>query len=226
MRFARLLPTWRQGFLTLAAFVVVSAAVWSIMLDARGKAQGALVPSWFELWERCRVAIEDRQPLNTFGLVPSVAEKDPTDTERPDRTMEWRAMNGGRFVIRESEMDTGNGTLRSCNIAPLDWRTPLTREEAARLTYAFLEQRSALLTKGTHEAREPAALFGVTSSGFGPLKRNAVGCLVVSVIFSAPEDAWFKAVTAEQESNCDGGPPLLPEDPASSGAQSPTASSR
>jgi len=210
----------------LAAFVVVTAAVWSVILDARGKAQAALVPSWFELWERCRVAIEDRQPLNTFGLVPSASQNDPTIFDRGDRTRQWRTLNGSRFIIRESEMETGNGSVRECAIALFDWRKPLTREEAARLTYAFLEQRSALLAKGTHEERDPGELVGVTSSAFGPLKQNAADCPVISVILSAPEDGLFRALSSEQSLKCDGGPALLPEEPASSSDQSPTASSR
>lgn len=195
----------------LATFLIVSAGSWAWLMTAKARDDAALVPAWFDLWERCRTSIEERLPLNTSGLVPAIVEVDPASrgVGEEDRLQRWSPVNIDRFVIEETEKDTNAGSLRACQVILADWRKPLSRVEMARLTYAFLEQRSALMVKGTHEARDPSPLFGVTSSGFGPTTSNAASCPVISVTFSTPKDGWFRSMTAEQGLHCDGGPSLL-----------------
>lgn len=196
----------------LCSFVVVLAVALTGLLATRLQADGALVPSWLDLWERCRVSIESRQPLDLSGLALTVTADDPTySMTQSSRSRFWRAVEGGRFVIAESEDDSRTGSVRRCDVQLADWRRPLSKQEMERLMYAFLERRNALLVAGTHVAKETTPLDRMITSNFGPKLPNSAGCPVISVVWAIPEDGIFRATTGEQGLFCDGGQPMLPD---------------
>ena len=196
--------SWRQAFLLLASFVVVLAVSLSALATNAAREDAALVPAWFELWERCRVAIEVRQPINITGLIPTVMAA-PSDLEQS-----WAPLAGGPFILTERHRTGPAGTTRSCELKLGDAKKSLSAVGLARITFAFAQQRSLLMNKRSHKSWDSGELSGITTLGFGPIDPDPAGCMVVSVLFAAPEDRWFNTVTGEQPASCNGGPPLAP----------------
>jgi len=81
-----------------------------------------------------------------------------------------------------------------------DWRHPLSKLEISRLLYAFVEERSALLAMGSHQARELLIPLGagLTWSSFGPVASDPNGCTVISFAIADPKIGSFKSITGEQ----------------------------
>src|SRR5512140_2654436 len=82
-------PTWRQGCLMLATFVLVSALSLSFLLVAKARDDSALVSSWFDMFERCRASVETREPLSMLNLLPSNAAVDPIRIAGAVRARMW-----------------------------------------------------------------------------------------------------------------------------------------
>ena len=177
------LPNWRQGFLMLATFVVVLTGMLGWQFAAKARSEEQLVASWLGLLDRCRVAIETRQPLDTRTLATPVIEPDPL-WSHADRSKVWSPIFGARFIIREVENDTSAGnSVRGCDVIVADWRKPLNRAEIAFLSFAFLQERSRLTATQEYEPRDPLpSIRGLTSLGFGPVKPNPVGCSTIFVL--------------------------------------------
>jgi hypothetical protein len=203
-------PSWREAFFLLLSFTAVSAVTWSHLLSGWVRDHSGLADSWFELWERCRVSVETRAPLNTTGLQPVAIVESPTQTTPDARRILGRP--GERFAIEEREYETGTGNLvsRACGVVFQDWGRPVTDGESAVLLAAFMRQRSELLADGTHEVRDPTTIHGLISAGFGPIVLNPSGCRVIAGFFINSEAATFNSMVGEQalHSRC-GGPSLL-----------------
>ncbi len=210
-RFAlSLKPSWRQGVLMLATFIVGSAALYTFLFVTKAQEDAALVPAWFDMFQRCQTAIETRQPLFMLGLLSGLVPADPLETARPGRTKMWAPLaSHGRFAVEEHEDDTQSGALRTCSVVLADWRRPLTRLEIERLTYAFLENENDRLLKGGYEAHTPSPLPGIVSAGFRSLAPNPAGCPVVSAMFATPAEGEFRTSVGEEGGSCQGGASLM-----------------
>ncbi|MEQ1899329.1 MAG: hypothetical protein ABL866_01205 [Devosia sp.] len=206
---ARLMPGWRLAFLMLLTFFLVLAASWSVLLAGKWRENRELVSTWLGLFDRCRVSIETRQPLEISGLVAISPEPDPLASNRDEHLEYWHPATGGRFMIRESGT-LESDSLRICEVTLENWRKPLSRNEIAQLAYAFLEVRGRLTALLTHEPRDLIpSVPGIVSVGFGPVEPNAVGCPVISLIMENAEASTFSVMTGEQGAHCRGRPPLL-----------------
>ena len=192
----------------LATFTIGSAALYTFLFLSKARDDAALTSNWFDMFERCRAAIETREPLQMFGLVAG-GEIDPLRNAAATQTKMWTPLTGGRFAILEREDPGQGGAFRTCEVVPADWRVPLSRIEMERLTFIFLEQRNALIAKGTHEPRDPVVLPGIISAGFGPLANNPAGCRVVATIFADPKEHKLTSMVAEQPGSCSGASSLM-----------------
>ena len=197
----------------LAVFVIGSTVLWTFLLVSKARDDRTLVASWFDLFQRCRTSIESRQPLFMFSLLPSSASLDPLKTIEDRKTRLWAPLGGGRFAILEREAGDQTGALRSCEVVPSDWHGSLSRLEIERLAYTFMEQRSVLLGKGSHEAFEPSPVTGSTSAGFRTTGLNPAGCPVVTAMFAEPELGKLTVVSGEQGTVCQGGPSFMKPGP-------------
>lgn len=193
----------------LATFVVGSVLLYGGLFAVEARDDAAFVSSWFTLFNDCRLSVEERQPLSVYGLLPTVVAADPSKVSTASRSRNWGPLGGGRFAVLERETDTATGTLRACEVILSDWRKPLSRFETERLTYTFLEERTELILKGGYVAKDPEALPGTTSLGFGPVAPNAVACPVISAIFASADTGAFETITGEQGTHCDGGPSFI-----------------
>src|SRR3569623_124920 len=199
-------PTWRQGFLMLATFVLGSAALFTLLYQATPRDDAALVPAWFNLLEDCRTSLESRAPLFGLGLLPTGTQPDPLRFMGMSRTKMWAPLGGGRFAVMEHEHDTQTGVLRGCDVVLADWHRPLSRLEIDRLTFAFLEQRTRLLYQGSHAAHDIDPRADYTSAGYRSKAPNPADCQVVTAMFAEPDKGEFSVLAGEQlAGQCTGG---------------------
>jgi hypothetical protein len=194
----------------LATFLLGSAVLWTFLLVGKAKDDGALVSSWFDMFERCRASVETHEPLFMFNLLPNPALVDPLKNIDARHIKMWSPLvGGGRFAVLEREDVAASGVFRSCEVVLSDWHRPLSRLDIERLTYTFMEERSVLLAKGSHEARDPVPLTRLTSAGFRTSWPNPMGCPVVTAMFAQPELGDFRVISGEQETACSGGPSFM-----------------
>jgi hypothetical protein len=154
LRLARWLkPTWRQGFLMLATFVVGSVALYTFLFAAKSREDAALVQSWFNLVEDCRTSVESREPLFMLNVLPTGASPDPVRVIGMSRAKMWAPLGGGgRFAIMEHEDDT-----------PIRRRQRL-RSRPGRLASAAFTARNRAANFRFHRTAQP---LGVSARARG-----------------------------------------------------------
>ena len=188
-----------------AMLFVMTIAVW---LAPEAQASDKDVETWGYLSERCRMAIEQGERLDTQGLNdlgPSVWRVPPLIIEglaEPARRgyevrqHSWQQA-GSSFVVVEREYLDGR---RSCVIQLAPGVPDGTAVEEAGFVSAFLQKRQALIAAGTHEERNPDPIFS-TNLGVGPIARSASGCRIISglQIEARPgREPLFNSFSAEQ----------------------------
>lgn len=195
----------------LLTFVVIFSALIGLMMTRKVQDSRTMVASWLALVEACQHSIETHAPLTQVMLLPATVEPDPLWL-RADRSRLWSPWEGGRFIIRETEIDTTNGqALRGCQVDIADWRKPLNQTEIAVLSFAFLELRSRKIWSLEYEPRDLIPpVTNLTFLGFGPTRANPVGCSTAFTITIPDDRSSLTSHAGEQGWTCDGGPPMIP----------------
>lgn len=197
-------PSWRDAFLMLASFTMVSALVWTTLVVGASRKETDFVESWQELWNRCRVSLETSAPLDTEGLVPIKAARDPRQVKVNTHT--WGRPND-RFVLFDDDIAADGEHVRSCEIAVTDWYEPVSERQSAQIVLAFMRQRTDLLAKGKHEARDILVAPDM-QSGFALIAPNPTGCRVAALIVASAEGGFFTSLIGEIPSDCADPSPL------------------
>lgn len=196
MRFATLF------LMTIAVWLSSAAQAWEAQASDKD------IETWLRLSERCRVAIEQGERLDTQGLDdlgPSIRRVPPVTIEglaeparrgHEVRQHSWQ-QTGSSFVVVEEEYPGGR---RSCVIRLAPDVPAVTAVEEADFVSAFLHKRQALIATGTHEERNPDPILS-TNLGLGPIARSASGCRIISglQIETRPgREPFFNSFSAEQ----------------------------
>lgn len=188
-----------------ATLFVMTIAVW---LSSEAQASDKDIETWLRLSERCRMAIEQGERLDTQGLDhlgPSIRRVAPLMIEglaeparrgHEVRQHSWQ-QTGSSFVVVEEEYPGGR---RSCAIRLAPDVPAVTAVEEAGFVSAFLQKRQELIAAGTHEERNPDPILS-TNLGVGPIARSASGCRIISglQIETKPgREPFFNSFSAEQ----------------------------
>jgi hypothetical protein len=199
--------------------------IFLLGLSGGASADERLVQDWRDLWTRCRVAIENVQPLDTTGLTDlgfSIQHQPALHPEGwPEPIMpaydypehKWR-LAGSRFFVREREWPPIDGKVRrGCDIHIAEDAAQITSAEETLLADAFRAERDRLLATGEYEMQDPTPPIASTALGLRPLKPNANECRVISPLFvdTRPDmKPFFTSGTGEQAIHgiC-GGKPML-----------------
>ncbi|WP_143534710.1 hypothetical protein [Notoacmeibacter marinus] len=184
-----------------------------------------LSQDWFDLWSRCRIAIEtgtavDANGLDNLGLRTRIKAPFKVGEYIVLPGYEYEEQSWGRpgseFVIREREYPRGNGKVaRICEVSFLKDEHGLTDANLSVIVNTFTEERGRLIEMGGYEIRNPDPIFPV-AVGVGPTSKNQNNCQVISYLQSTPDlnnkDAsrFFVSGTGEQtiHNGC-AGPSLL-----------------
>lgn len=169
-----------------------------------------LVEAWFDLWSRCRIAIETRQELEVHDLLPASFLIDPSVHPYDHSGYAYRAWarDDGQFLVVEGEWTEGEQVRRVCDVVPIDGMSSLTDIEEAMIIRSFLIERWRLVVSGSHEVRNPDPVFEI-GLGVGPVVENPNGCSVISVLMIDLPSGFFESGSGEQNRSGCGGPSLL-----------------
>lgn len=173
----------------VATLFVMTIAVW-LFSEAQARdaqASDKDIETWLRLSERCRMAIEQGERLDTQGLNdlgPSIRRVAPVTIEGlaepvirgfEVRQHSWQ-QDGSSFVAVERESPGGR---RSCIVQLAPGVPAATAVEEAGFVSAFLQKRQSLIAAGAHEERDLDPIFS-TNLGVGSIARSASGCRILS----------------------------------------------
>lgn len=144
---------------------------------------------WLELWTRCRVAVEQSEPIDARGLI---SKGIGWDTGRSAEI--WHDPQS-IFELRDSR-EAGYGHFCSVRIKEGHW--PADLGELITIIGTFEDERRALVEAGLHEWR-PLDRVADYAGALGPRTRNSNNCPVIStVLVWLTREHNFISMTGEQ----------------------------
>lgn len=165
-----------------------------------------LTEDFSELFERCRIAVEQSLPLDETELRPTQVHEDHSRSWGTDTTQTGWAFESSELYIVFTVWTSRDGPTRNlCDIYLQNPDRILTESEQGQLLRHFLLRQTELIGQGAHEIdRRLSPTPPVMNQGFLLSLQNPRGCTVTNNIALSPDGAFFSAGSGEQAiSACD-----------------------
>lgn len=158
------------------------------------------------LFERCRVAIEQSLPLDEAGLLPMQVHEGHSRSWGTDTTQTgWAFENSELYIVFTVWTSRDGPTRNLCDIYLQNPDRILTESEQGLLLRHVLLRQTQLIAQGTHEIdRLLAPISPAMNLAFLLSAQNPRSCTVTNTIAVSPDGTFFSAGSGEQATKpCD-----------------------
>lgn len=153
-----------------------------------------------ELFERCRVAIEQSLPLDEAELQPMEVHEEHSRSWGTDTTQTGWAFESSELYIVFTAWTSRDGTTRNlCGIYLQNPDRIVTESEQGQFLRHFLLRQTQLIAQSTHELDSRLSpIPPVMNLGFLLSAQNPKGCTVTNNMALLPDGTYFSAGSGEQ----------------------------
>lgn len=156
-------------------------------LKAPDDSGAAFADRWLALHTRCRTAIETAGSIEQEGLTQvTTLKRDGLERDIPADSSAWQDADDDRVVLIEFPPTETNGGLRGCRIELADDMLAVHPQAVGSVVKSFLEERSSLVTQGSHMLRDPDPITPGFGLGYEAVAPNPEGCMAVTSAFFDP----------------------------------------
>lgn len=181
----------RKSFWPIFATLILSGGISNA---------SSLTEDFSELFESCRIAVEQSTPLNNTDLRPTqVLEKHSRSWGTDTSQIGWALPNSELYIVFTVWTSRDGPTRNLCDLHLRDPDRVLTEDEQGRLLRYFLLRQTQLIAQRTHEIdRRLSPIAPIMSRGFLLSAQNPRGCTVTNNIALLPDGTYFSAGSGEQ----------------------------
>lgn len=159
-----------------------------------------IVDDFFNLLDRCRVAIESSTKLETDGLISTAVESDHQKEWRESYQSGFTIPNSRLYIVTTNWKSRDDGTERRlCKLYLKENAGRISVEQQGLLIREFLVYKTQLLANQDHKEIEGMTVLPpLLVMGFELTAQNVNGCHVVTTFAIDPNGDFLSAGSGEQ----------------------------